>query len=108
MQCLASPECQQAAAVKAAAVKAVALKVVALKVVALKVVALKVVTPMGPVEVWVDPVEVWVDRQVVRDCREPRNVGNSTEVDIMAEATTVEGSSRAIVICSHLHSGILE
>jgi hypothetical protein len=102
---LASPECQQAAAVK----------VVALKVVAVKVVAVKVAAPMGPVEVWVDPVEVWVgpvevwvDRQVVRDCREPRNVGNSTEVDIMAEATTVEGSSKAIVICSHLHSGILE
>jgi hypothetical protein len=107
---LASPECQQAAAVKV-----VALKVVAVKVVAVKVVAVKVAAPMGPVEVWVDPVEVWVgpvevwvDRQVVRDCREPRNVGNSTEVDIMAEATTVEGSSRAIVICSHLHSGILE
>ena len=103
MQCLASPECQQAAALKAVAVKVVALKVVALKVVAVKV-ELILLQDFPWVEVWVDPVEVWV----ARDCREPRNVGNSTEVDIMAEATTVEGSSKAIVICSHLHSGILE
>jgi hypothetical protein len=101
---LASPECQQAAALKVVALKVVALKVVALKVVALKVVALKVVAvkvaaPMGPVE-------AWVGRQVARV--EPHNFGNSTEVDIMAEAITVEGSSKAIVICSHLHSGILE